>query len=47
MADKGISVTARGQVVGKGKPPGGGGGTGTFPSTGVVVPVQLARDHRR
>ena len=38
MADKGISITARGQVVGKGKPPAGGGG-GTFPATGVVVPV--------
>ena len=38
MADKGISITARGQVVGKGKPPAGGGG-GTFPTTGVVVPV--------
>jgi Pregnancy-associated plasma protein-A len=38
MADKGISITAKGQVVGKGKPPGGGGG-GTFPSAGVVVPV--------
>ncbi len=38
MAGKGISITAGGQVVGKGKPPSGGGG-GTFPSTGVVVPV--------
>src|SRR4029077_4845491 len=38
MADKGISITAKGQVVGKGRPPGGGGG-GTFPTAGVVVPV--------
>ena len=38
MSDKGISISAKGQVVGKGKPPSGGGG-GTFPSGGVSVPV--------
>jgi hypothetical protein len=39
MAAKGITVTAKGQVVGKGKPPSGGGGGGSFPSAGQVIDV--------
>jgi len=38
MSAKGISITAKGQVV-NAKPPSGGGGGSAFPGTGVVVPV--------